>query len=416
MDKKKLLLLSLGHLSCDVNGGALPALLPYVRSGFGLDYQATGGLMLAYSCLSSVIQPIFGLLTDRFKQPWFIPLGILLAGLGIGAIGFMGGYWGIFMAIAVSGIGAALFHPEGARNANIVSGRSKGIGLSFFSIGGNSGFVLGPLLVTASMACFGLAGTALFGVLATLTAGLLLWEIVHLGGFSPKRADAGAALADAPREGADPAAAEADGLAAATASRPRGRNNWREFSRLTVVVVSRSILFLGFNTFIPLWWISVYGQSAAQGGLALAFFCVCGVIFNVIGGYFSDRFGPVNIIRLSYVILPPAVIAFSLCGSVSVAYCLLPVIALSLYAPFSSLVVLGQRLLARNIGFASGVTLGLATTMGGIFQPILGWVADGHGLAAAIQCLAAAALLGLIFSFRLSRRVAEEAARAENAA
>ena len=80
MDKKKILLVSLGHLSCDINGGALPAILPFLRSAFDLSYQATGGLMFAYSCLSSMIQPLFGLLSDSFSKPWFIPLGVLLAG------------------------------------------------------------------------------------------------------------------------------------------------------------------------------------------------------------------------------------------------------------------------------------------------------------------------------------------------
>ena len=109
MDKKKILLLSLGHLSCDVNGGALPAVLPFLRASYGLSYQATGGLMFAYSCLSSIIQPLFGWLSDRFSKPWFIPLGVLLAGCGLAAVGFMSDYWAIFAAIAVSGVGAALF-------------------------------------------------------------------------------------------------------------------------------------------------------------------------------------------------------------------------------------------------------------------------------------------------------------------
>ena len=183
MDKKKILLLSLGHLSCDVNGGALPALLPFVRASYGLSYQATGGLMFAFSCLSSIIQPLFGWLADRFSKPWFIPLGVLLAGCGLATVGFMSHYWAIFAAITLSGIGAALFHPEGARFANKVSGRSKGIGLSIFSIGGNSGFVLGPLLVTGCVGFWGMSGTAVFACIAVCMASILLWQIAHMTGF-----------------------------------------------------------------------------------------------------------------------------------------------------------------------------------------------------------------------------------------
>ena len=408
MDKKKILLLSLGHLSCDVNGGALPAVLPFLRASYGLSYQATGGLMFAYSCLSSIIQPLFGWLSDRFSKPWFIPLGVLLAGCGLAAVGFMRDYWAIFAAITVSGIGAALFHPEGARYANKVSGQSKGVGLSIFSIGGNSGFVLGPLLVTGCVGYFGMSGTAVFACLAVCMAAILLWQIVHMTGLAagaavvpvPSAPPTASAAGKTPQADAAPVAPVAGG--ADKDSEILGRNNWREFSKLTVAIVARSILFVGFNTFIPLYWVSAFGQSKAAGALALTFFCTCGVISNIIGGLLSDRYGCIRIIRLAFVLMAPVVFAFSLAGNLYAAFALLPFLGFVLYAPFSSLVVLGQKLLARNIGFASGVTLGLATSMGGMAAPCLGWIADNYGLARAIQCLGLVAVLGALFAFLLS--------------
>lgn len=64
-------------------------------------------------------------------------------------------------------------------------------------------------------------------------------------------------------------------------------------------------------------------------------------------------------------------------------------------------VILGQTYLGRNAGFASGVTLGLSTTLGGIFAPMVGWAADMWGLQAALQILWAAGLLGVVVSFTL---------------
>ena len=403
MDKKKILLLSLGHLSCDVNGGALPAVLPFLRASYGLSYQATGGLMFAYSCLSSIIQPLFGWLSDRFSKPWFIPLGVLLAGCGLAAVGFMRDYWAIFAAIAVSGVGAALFHPEGARYANKVSGQSKGVGLSIFSIGGNSGFVLGPLLVTGCVGYFGMSGMAVFACLAVCMAPVVSVPVASSAESAPGKSPQAAAAPVAP------AAEGADG-----APEILGRNNWREFSKLTVAIVARSTLFVGFNTFIPLYWVNVFGQSKAAGALALTFFCTCGVISNIIGGLLSDRYGCTRIIRLAFVLMAPVVFAFSLAGNLYAAFALLPFLGFVLYAPFSSLVVLGQKLLARNIGFASGVTLGLATSMGGMAAPCLGWIADNYGLARAIQCLGLVAVLGALFAFLLSSSNASD--RAQGAA
>lgn len=384
MEKKKIFLLALGHMSCDVNSGALPAALPYLRSAYGLDYQATGGLMLAYSCLSSIIQPVFGLLADRLSKPWFLPLGVALAGCGIACMGFLQSYWAIFTAIAISGVGAALFHPEGARHANRVSGKSKGMGLSIFSIGGNTGFILGPLLVAAFVGGFGMKGMGVFGVLGLVMAAVLLIAITRLGRAAPQ---------DTHKNPAD--AAPADG--------PRPVNNWHEFSRLTVVIVARSTVFVGCNAFIPLYWVNVFGQSKAAGAVALVIFCSCGVACNIMGGMLSDRIGCVPVIRLAFTVMPLAVLAFSLAPSVAWAYACLPLLGFVLYAPFSSQVVLGQRLLARNIGFASGVTLGLATSLGGVAQPFLGRVADMAGLPMALRVLAGVAAVGATFSWLLSR-------------
>ena len=66
MDLHKILLISLGHLSCDLNGGALPSLMPYLAAAHGFNYQAAGALMFAYSATSSLVQPVFGYLADKY--------------------------------------------------------------------------------------------------------------------------------------------------------------------------------------------------------------------------------------------------------------------------------------------------------------------------------------------------------------
>lgn len=399
MEKKNLALISLGHLSCDINGGALPACLPYLRAAQGLDYQATAGFMFAYSCLSSITQPLLGYLADKHKKPWFVPLGILLAGAGLAGIGYLAGYWTIFACIAVSGIGSAFFHPEGARFANRFSGSAKGIGMSLFSIGGNSGFIIGPLLVVLFVGTFGLAGMGVFGILAMLTAAMLLWQIASV----PNPASAAASLSSPSTDNAS------EKPAAQKEPEALQINNWHGFSRLLVVILCRSVVFVGFNTFIPLYWVNGLGQSASQGATALVIFGACGVVCNIIGGYLSDRLGYVAVIRLAYIIMVPAALAFALAGNVWACYLLLPLIGCALFMPFSAQVVLGQKLLAKNIGFASGVTLGLATTVGGICQPGLGWVADNWTLSTVFIVLSCVALLGCSFSFLLSRNMVEGA-------
>ncbi|CAK7009028.1 MAG: Fosmidomycin resistance protein [Desulfovibrio sp.] len=419
MDKKKISLVSLGHLSCDVNGGALPAILPFLRTHYGLTYQATGGLMFAYSCLSSIIQPLFGLMADRLSKPWLIPLGVFLAGMGLAAVGFMSSYWAIFAAIGLSGVGAALFHPEGARFANKVSGKSKGTGMSIFSIGGNAGFVIGPLLATFFLSWLGMPGTFIFGLLATVMASILLLLIMRM--VAPEAAAAAQRTATAaygaPQAGTQ--GKDTSGQPGGTTPDAEGgeapQNNWHEFSKLTGAIIARSILFVGFNTFIPLYWVNGFGQSKTAGAVALTIFCTFGVASNILGGVLADRHGFRVIVRLGFALMTPAVLAFGLLPNLYAAYALLPLLGFVLYAPFSSLVVLGQTYLARNIGFASGITLGLATSLGGIFAPLLGWIADNHGLPRTFQCLAVVALIGTVFAFALREHAAKAPAKTARA-
>ncbi|WP_346667145.1 MFS transporter [uncultured Desulfovibrio sp.] len=369
MDIRKILTISLGHLSCDVNGGALPTLLPYLAAVHHFDYQTAGGLMFAYSVASSIVQPAFGLLSDRVHSPVFVPLGVLLAGLGIGLCGLLDSYAAIFAALVLSGIGGALFHPEGARYANRVSDRRQGTGLSIFSVGGNSGLVLGPLLVTAATHLFGLRGTLVFALLSLVMAALLFRLLLC------------APLPDAPRQ-------------AAKAS-PGGRNDWRAFGTLTLVIMSRSILFLGLNSYIPLYWTDVFQAGTTDAGLVLTFFCGVGVTSNVLGGMLADRIGYSRVIRLAYLVCLPALLLFPRTDTPWLAALLLAPLAVGLFSPFSAMVVLGQKYLARNVGLASGVTLGLALSVGGMVTPLLGRVADQYGgLPTAMLCLAPVAVVG----------------------
>ena len=78
-------------------------------------------------------------------------------------------------------------------------------------------------------------------------------------------------------------------------------------------------------------------------------------------------------------------------------------IGFTIFMPFSSIVVLGQSYLARNIGFASGVTLGLTFSTGGIFVPIIGSFADNHGLPSAMVLLTVIALIAAVASLFLSK-------------
>lgn len=393
MNYRKILLLSLGHLSCDLNSHALPALLPFLAAAHGLDYRTCGILAFAYSAVSSLVQPALGLLADKIARGWFIPLGIFMAGLGLGATGYLDSVWAMFCFLALGGVGAAVFHPEAARYANLVSGDHKGVGLSIFSVGGNGGMLVGPLVVMFAvggvplggftLGGFGLRGTAAFTLIGLVMAALLFFRI---------------------------SAWNADPRSARRAAAESGVNDWPAFGILSGCLLTRMAISTAFTTYLPLYWKGVFHASDAVATLMLVLFSVFGVASNLSGGAAADKWGFRRVIRWSSFLTLPILIVFPFVTSSALAAALLAPLAIGLFAPFSSLVVLGQRYLARNMGFASGITLGVAVSVGGMFAPALGWAADlWGGLPPAMHLLTPLAIVGAACSCFLKTPRGEDA-------
>ena len=66
------------------------------------------------------------------------------------------------------------------------------------------------------------------------------------------------------------------------------------------------------------------------------------------------------------------------------------------------MVVLGQKYLPNHMGLASGVTLGLAVTMGGVISPVLGWISDNYGIHAAVSSLTILPIIAVFLTLTLT--------------
>src|SRR4051794_2896925 len=132
-------LLSSGHFATDFANGALPALLPFLKDRFALSYAAVGAVILASQASSSLVQPLFGLWSDRRGAMWLLPTGVAVAGVGIALAADAPSYWLVLLLVLVSGLGCAAFYPEGSKFAGFVTGRERASGMSWVSVGGAGG-------------------------------------------------------------------------------------------------------------------------------------------------------------------------------------------------------------------------------------------------------------------------------------
>lgn len=357
-------MLAAGHATVDLYQGAVPALVPFLVAERGYGYVAVSGVVLAATLLSSIVQPVFGMLTDRWRMPWLIPVSMVVAGAGVAAGGVTDSYVLTWLAVALSGLGVAAYHPESARLARIASEGSH-VRMSWFSLGGTLGFASAPVLVTPLLAVWGLGASPLLVVPAVLGALVTLPAV---------RAAAGS------------------GQGVRAAAPVTGRDDWPSFTRLTLVIVFRSVVYVGLSAFVAL-----YMGGGAAGAVALFVLFAGGAAGTVLGGRSAVRWGRVRTMRLAYAAAIPAVAGVVLAPG-PFAYVFIAASSIALYAPFSLHVTLGQDFLPRRVGTAGGVTLGLAVSVGGLASPVVGAIAEAATLRTALACLIVFAVLAWLLS------------------
>lgn len=411
IDRRGIGVLALGHSFVDMAQGAVPAMLPFLHVHRGYSYAAGSALVLAITMTASAVQPVFGHFADRRSLPWLLPGGVLLAGAGIALAGMVHTYLLTFAMVALAGVGVGAYHPEAARYASYVSGSKGASGMSLFSVGGNAGFALGPVVVTALVLTLGIGGTAWLVFPYVVVAGVLSLSVAHLLSFRPgdghaagsRLAGAGSSVATAGPRGAAPAARGAAPASRPAAAQPSPRQDrWGAFSLVAGISAFRSGTYFGLQAFVPAYFIAHFHAATGEGNAALTAVLAAGAIGTLVAGRLGDRIGLRPILIVCMGVVTPLLL-LALPAGETASFVLLAIVGFFLIGNFSTTVVLGQRLLPNRIGIASGVTLGAAIGIGGIVAALLGVLADGIGLTTVMVVIALLPLPALALSLALPR-------------
>lgn len=370
-------MLSAGHACVDIYQGAVASLVPFFVAERSYSYAAISGIVLAASLLSSVAQPVFGVLTDRWAMPWLLPVSTILGGLGVALSGLSGSYDLTLAFVAVSGVGVAAYHPESARVARLVSEGSHS-SMGWFSLGGNLGFAAAPLMVTAVVASGGLR-MSLVLVVPALVGSVLCLPVLR--------------------------ALEERGHGGSRTAVATGTDDKVSFVKLSLAVVCRSIVFVGLSTFISLYAQQRLGGGTAAGTAALFVLYLGGAVGTVLGGSLANRWDRVAVARRAYLVTVAAVAGIVFIPGPAI-YVFVALTSAGLYVPFSLQVTLGQDYLPTRVGTAGGITLGLTVSIGGLVSPLIGSVADAASLRLALTPL----ILMPALSWLLFRKLPEPTA------
>jgi FSR family fosmidomycin resistance protein-like MFS transporter len=361
-----------GHLAVDFASGSVPALIPFMTDRFHLGYALAAMLLLTATASSSLVQPLFGLWSDRRGALWLIPGGTLLAAVGVGGAAIAPVYPLVLLLVLAGGLGVAAFHPEGSKFAAYASGRKRASGMSYFNSGGNAGYALGAFATGQLVVWLGLVG-GLVAMEPVLLAALTLVRVApHLSSLKPKR-----------------------GGSAYT----RGDDRRRAMGLLGVVIALRSVAWFTLLAFVPLWAVS-QGQSKGDGNRLLFLMLLAGAAGTLLLGPVADRIGLRLTLVITQALITPLILLFIYVGGIPGALALM-LVGVCVVGTFGVTMVLSQLYLPRHVGMASGLSVGLAMGIGGVASVVFGAVADAVDLKTALTISALAPALGVVFCLRL---------------
>jgi FSR family fosmidomycin resistance protein-like MFS transporter len=374
MKKIPLLLLFLGHVWVDASQAILPVALVKLKELFSLNYFQVGFIMAVLNLTSSVIQPAFGYISDRFSTGWFVPIGILWTALAMGLLGWSANYPFAVLLVGLAGLGTAAFHPRAMMDVYFVSGSRLGFGTAVFTTGGNLGFALGPVVGSFLVLGFGLHAT-----LGLLAPAVFLCSMIFFYRRDFLRPEA----AIQPEASKD-------------FNRTLQNIPWIPLIAVCLIVTLRSWVYVSFITYLPMFF-QTQGIQLKTGSLMLTVFLVGGAVAGLYGGHLSDQFGRRRVIIVSMLIYPILASLMILCKGGWI-WLMAGASGAALLASFAVTIVVAQELMPQFVGLASGLILGLGFGTGGLGTALSGFLADRLGLYQVMWILALAPVLGALLA------------------
>lgn len=372
-----LFIIGICHLLNDSLQAVIPAMFPILEQSLGLTFTQLGLIAFTLNMVSSVMQPVIGMYTDKNPMPYALPLGLMSSMIGMLALAFAPNFWTILISVFFIGLGSAIFHPEGSRVAYLAAGPRRGLAQSIYQVGGNTGQALAPLITALILVPLGQFGAIWFTFIAGLAV-LFLFYIARW--YSVQLIPLNSNDTSEPAPKPNPAISKAIKHAIII---------------LIILVFARSWYQSAIGNFYAFYVIDNYEFSIAKAQIYIFTFLLMGAVGTFVGGPLADRFGKKNVILYSLLAPAPLTIALPFVGPI-LSIIILGLVGILLMSSFSVAVVYAQELVPGKIGTMSGLIVGLAFGMGAIGAVALGTFIDIAGLKPTMIGISFLPLLGVL--------------------
>ncbi len=370
--------LSAAHVVTDIYSPVIAAILPLLIAQNNYTYFMAGLIVTVWNLTSSFTQPVFGWLYDtRGRAAVPVKVTILICAVFISAIGLVQSYWVILLFAMCAALGHALFHPAAlGLVSRLAHGPARGRLTSFFVVGGNIGFAVGPIIAGGLVVLFGLQGLALM-VIPAIVMALILHRIL------PSEQEI-AAVPKAP--------------AVVGGDVPDRRREVRAAGILVTGSAFRAWAIFGSVAFLPTFLHQIKGLDLVSANLLVSCMLFAGVVGQVIVGTLSDTYGRKELVLLFTALSVPFFLLFMATSGI-LSFVFLIVFGFALWSTFSTTVTMAHELVPGNVGLVSGLMLGLAVGAGGAGVAVSGYYADMTSLATSMQLFVLPVLVALVLFF-----------------
>jgi FSR family fosmidomycin resistance protein-like MFS transporter len=361
----------------DIMQSLLTSLYPLLKANYALDFVQIGLLTFAFQVTASLLQPVVGVVTDRWPMPFSLPVAMLSTCAGLITLAFAHSYPMLVLGACLIGVGSAIFHPEASRVARVASGGRHGLAQSLFQVGGNTGTAIGPLLAAFIVIPRGQDSLSWFSLIALVGFGVLSW--VGIWYSRHRRSTAGRSAV----------------------SRTLPLSKVRVVVTLGVLVVltaTKNAYLASLSSYFTFYTMARFGLALQDAQILLFLFLAASAAGVFFGGPIGDRFGSIVVIWFSIL----GVIPFALLLPYADLFwtgVLVVLIGFVFSSAFSAIVVFAQELVPGRVGLIAGMFFGFAFGFGGIGAAVLGVFADREGIEFVYRVCSFMPLLGLLTIF-----------------
>lgn len=375
------LAVSLTHFFVDVLNNSRTLLVAILAVSIGLSNAEVGIALLLYNIGSALLQPVFGLMADKFGPRWLVVggMGWMIGLYGLAAVA---PEWPALIAITFAGLGSGAFHPTGAMVAGEVTSTARNQATAVFFTAGQIGLFVGPVLAGGLLDSYGRTGYVVLPFLALLAFGSgLRW-------LSNKDSHHETHFHSVPKP--------------TTALKPRQAIHWPTALPLTIIILSSSTIGIAAINFAPKLFTEL-GFDPGYVGWTAGLFMMGSAVGGIVGGALGDRLGRKPPILIGFIgaILP---LIFYIPVDDPWRFVLLLLAGFFAGMPHSILVIMAQSLMPGRRGTASGLILGMMFFSGAIGSLVVGWLGDRIGLGPALQWTAVLPVIAIAATLALPAR------------